>query len=327
MNKATVANMLVRFNAFAPFRFLNRSKLPVLMYHRFSEGEEFGKTSRQTFETHLRYLTRHYKIIPLTDAVSRKREGRKFPERSAVITIDDGYRDFYDIAFPVLKSFGIPATIYLVTEFVAGNCWIWTDKARYILTRTAAERLDFQINGTAFDQILGDSESRLAVAGSLNSELKELSDEEKDAHLTNLSNVRNVPVPARPTDEYAALSWDQARELAAAGIGVGSHTATHPILTNVDAARLESEMRDSRAAIHRELGSDTVHFCYPNGNVSQRERDAAEAAGYASAVTTRIKLCENDDDPFLIPRIDAEPELHRFVQATSGFDRTKTVLG
>jgi peptidoglycan/xylan/chitin deacetylase (PgdA/CDA1 family) len=261
------------------------------------------------------------------EAVERIRDGKKFPERSAVITIDDGYRDFYDIAFPVLKSFGIPATIFLVTEFVAGNCWIWTDKARYILTRTAVERLDFQINRTVFDKVLGDKKSRLTVAGSLNSELKRLSDKEKEDYLTELSDALNVPISDQPPDEYSALSWDRAKELAAQGIDIGSHTATHPILTNVDSARLVGELRDSRAAIQRELGQDTIHFCYPNGNVSQRERDATEAAAYASAVTTEIRLCENTEDLFLIPRIDAEPELRRFVQATSGFDRVKTRLG
>jgi peptidoglycan/xylan/chitin deacetylase (PgdA/CDA1 family) len=323
MIKDVVANLLVRANAFAPFRYLNRSKLLVLMYHRFSEGEEFGKTSRRTFEKHLRYLTRHYRVIPLTEAVSRIRNGQEFPKRSAVITIDDGYRDLYDIAFPVLKALRIPATIYLVTEFVAGNCWVWTDKARYILSRTPAEKLAFQINCKDFDNVLGDAESRLRFAGSLNSELKKLPDKEKEVYLIKLSDILKVPVPQHPPDEYGALSWDQARELDADGVEIGSHTSSHPILTNVDTERLESELAGSKAAIQRELGSDVVHFCYPNGNVSQRERDAAETAGYASAVTTEIKLCENGDDLLLIPRIDAESELHRFVQSTSGFDRLK----
>lgn len=323
MNKAAVANFLVRANAFAPFRFLNRSKLLVLMYHRFSEREEFGKTSRRTFEQHLRYLRRHYNIISLTEAVARIGDGKEFRERSAVITVDDGYRDFYEIAVPVLKSFGVPATIYLVTEFVAGNCWIWTDKARHILARTSAERLDFTINDKAFDQVFGDSKSRLMAAAAVNSELKKITDAEKDAHLAELSKVLKVSVPERPLEEYSALNWDQAREAAAGGIEIGSHTATHPILTRVEPLRLGVELHDSKSVIQREIGSATINFCYPNGDVSPREKQAAEAAGYASAVTTEIRLCENSDDPFLLPRIDAEPETHRFVQATSGFDRIK----
>jgi peptidoglycan/xylan/chitin deacetylase (PgdA/CDA1 family) len=323
MSKAAIANLLVRVHAFAPFRFLNRSKLPVLMYHRFSEGEEFGKTSRRTFEKHLRYLTRHYKVLPLSEAVTCIHEGVELPNRSAVITVDDGYRDFFDVGFPVLRDFRVPATIYVVTEFTTGDCWIWTDRARYILSKTAETRLDFRINGKAFNAALGDAGSRLSVAGSVNTELKKMSDADKDLCLTELSNVLKVSVPSAPPDEFSALTWDHARKLSADRIEIGSHTRTHPILTNVDSARLEVELQESMIAIQHKLQQDTIHFCYPNGNVSQRERDAAEAAGYASAVTTEIKLCENGSDPFLIPRIDAEPELHRFVQATSGFDEVK----
>lgn len=324
MNRTALANLLVRMNAFAPFRFLNRSKLPVLMYHRFSGDEEFGKTSRRVFEKHLRYLTRHYTIISLSEAVSRIREGTEIPARSAVITVDDGYRDFFEIAFPVLRSFGLPATVYLVTGFTAGECWIWTDKARYVLDATMEARLNIRINGIGFDSALGGHNDRLRLAGSVNSELKKLPDAEKDACLAELAGALKVSIPDTPPPEFGALTWDQARELAAAGIEIGSHTRTHPILTNVGPERLESELRESKEEIRRELQSDAAHFCYPNGNVSQRERDVAEAAGYASAVTTKIELCENGSDPFLIPRIDAEPELHRFIQATSGFDKVRS---
>ncbi len=324
MSKAAVANFLVRVNAFAPFRFLNRSKLLVLMYHRFSRGEEIGRTSSLTFEAHLKYLTRHYNVLSMTDASECIRKGVAFPRRSAVITIDDGYRDFYDIAFPILKNYQVPATIYVVTDFVGGRGWIWTDKARYILGKTASERLDVQIDGKKFDKEPGDPRSRLITAGALNSELKKLADQEKENYLGELALAAKVSVPELPPDEYSAFNWDQAREMSAAGIEIGSHTATHPILTNVDDRRLERELEDSKAAIQSEIGSDAPHFCYPNGDVSERERDAAASAGYASAVTTEIKLCENSADNFLIPRIDAEPEIHRFVQATSGFDRLKS---
>jgi len=293
------------------------------MYHRFSGNEEFGKTSRQTFEEHLSYLSRHYKIIRLTDAVERFQRGTKLPNRSVVITIDDGYKDFYEIAFPVLQKFNVPATIYLVTDFVNENCWIWTDKARYVLCRTKMERLDIEICGTKFDQALGGPDSRLILAGALNTELKRLSDEDKDARIAGLAKALKVDIPDRPTEGYRAFGWDDARKMAAAGIEVGSHTATHPILTNVASSRLESELRIAKSAIEGNLEKSAAHFCYPNGNASKRERDAADAAGYASAVTTEIRLCENGDDRFMLPRIDAEPEIHRFVQSTSGFDRLK----
>jgi peptidoglycan/xylan/chitin deacetylase (PgdA/CDA1 family) len=323
MDKQAVGNLLLSANAFAPLRFWNREKLPVLMYHRFSRKSAIGKTSVEALKLHLRYLTRHYQIISLTEAAARLKDGVDLPIRSAVITVDDGYRDFYDLAFPVLKSFSVPATVYLVTGFVAGENWIWTDKARWILMNSPAERVEFEIEGKVVGPILGDAASRLRVAAMLNSELKKLPDEQKDAVLDELAGRMKVTVPDRPADEFAALDPAQVRELAAGGIEIGSHTHSHPILTNIGEERLETELRRSLDSIRQMTQIDDVHFCYPNGNVSPRERDAVEAAGYASSVTTRTDLCENNEDVFMIPRIAAEPELYRFAQATSGFDHLK----
>lgn len=326
MNKAAIANMLVSVNAFAPFRFLNRSKLPILTYHRFSEREEFGKTSAKALETHLEYLAKNYRVLSLSDAVRYLQDGEPLPAGAAVITIDDGYLDFYRHAFPVLKKFGMPATFYVVTNFVDGKCWIWTDKARYILSKTADETLSFEIGNENIERRLTDRRSRFNAAAAVNAELKKLPDEKKDDVLIELAKVMKVEIPDLPPPEFAAINWDQARELSAGGIDIGSHTANHPLLTNVDAERLGSELKISRLKIQDELQYDNVNFCYPNGNVSTRESDAVESAGYASAVTTEIRLCENNDNRFLLPRLDAEPEMHRFIQATSGFDRMKKAI-
>lgn len=323
MLKTRALNFLTRSNAFALARFLNRHRFPILMYHRFSRKEEFGKTSQTTFESHLNYLTKHYRLISLDELVEYGHKGESVPPRSVAITIDDGYRDFYDVAFPVLKKFDLPATLYVVTGFIDGKNWIWTDKARYICGNTAVKRCEIIIGGKKIELRLSDSHSRLEAAGSINSELKKMPDEEKDSMLLDFASRMGVTVPNLPSDEFGPLGWDKAREMLEDKIYIGSHTANHPILTNVSDDALEMELRMSKSTLEEKLQTASVHFCYPNGNVSKRERDAAEQAGYVSAVTTELRLCENGDDLFSLPRIDAEPEMHRFVQATSGFDRLK----
>lgn len=322
MIKQTALNLLVSADFFSVFRYVNRARLPILMYHRFSEVEEWGKTSRKTFETHLKYLTRHYKIISLSDAVKYLKEGN-LPKRCAVLTIDDGYRDFYDIAFPVLKNFEVPAALYVVTAFLDGKSWIWTDKARYLLTKTNDDRLSFAVGARSFDEKLGAHNARLALAGKINSELKTLPDNEKDGVLNDLAHSLSVDLADVPPFEFGPISWDHAREMSFAGIEIGSHTVNHPILTNVDPDALSDELSTSRYILQNNLQIDKLHFCYPNGNGSKRERDAAENAGYESAVTTEIRICEPSDDRFLLPRIDAEPQIERLIQSTSGFDAFK----
>lgn len=318
MIKNAAINILLRTNAFSVFRNANKAKTPILMYHRFSEGEEYGKTSRQTFETHLKYLTKNYKIVSLTHAVMHGTDNR-----TAVLTVDDGYCDFYDVAFPVLKKFGVTATLYAVTGFVSKRCWIWTDKARHILGRTRLEKFQFQIGRKEFDEELGNADSRLDLAGRVNSELKKLSDDEKELVLGELATKLEVNLDELPPAEFGPTNWDQLREMAKAGIEIGSHTVNHPILTNVAADVLADELTSSKLELENILQTPTIHFCYPNGNVSGRERDAAEKVGYTSAVTTEIRLRDRSDDHFLLPRIDAEPEIERLIQSTSGFDAFK----
>lgn len=323
MSKAAVAEMLVSANAFAPFRFFNRNKLLFLMYHRFSVDQQPGRTDRGTLERHLAYLRKNYKVVSLSDAVDAMREGRQLSPRSAVITIDDGYRDAYEVAFPIFKKFGFPATLYVVTDFVEGKCWIWTDIARFVVANSKKQAVSFRVGEKLIERDLNSVGSRSNAAAAINAELKKLPDSGKDQALADLAGVLDVQIPDLPPGDLGPLSWDQASEIEKGGIEIGSHTVTHPILTNVDEDRLYRELELSRTAVSHRLQKDAVHFCYPNGNVGGRERDAAEAAGFASAVTTEIRLCQNDEDRFLIPRIDAEPEMHRFVQATSGFDQFK----
>ena len=260
MLKETVLNLMVGLDAFSAFRFVNRAKLPILMYHRFSESQESGKTSRQTFETHLSYLTKNYKIISMTDAVRYLTDGNSLPNRSAVLTIDDGYRDFYDVAFPVLKNYNVPATLYLVTGFVNRDCWIWTDKARYLLGNTRNTRFSFGINGKYFDEELGDSDSRLSLAGRVNFELKKIPDHEKETILKEIEKWVGIHLDIIPSPEFGPVSWEQVRELSDGGVEIGSHTINHPILTNVDAEILTDELTRSKTELEDKLQAEICTF-------------------------------------------------------------------
>src|SRR5689334_15185473 len=124
--------------AFAAFRIANRRKLLILTYHRFSHGDEPAKTSAAAFTEQLAYLRAHYTIVPLS-SIAR---GDPPPPGSVAITIDDGYRDAYDVAYPILRRFDASATIFVVTDFIDGRDWLWTDKVRFIARRAEAARMN-----------------------------------------------------------------------------------------------------------------------------------------------------------------------------------------
>lgn len=317
---------MVKTNAFAPFRFLNRSKVPILMYHRFSRDDNFNATSVETLTKHLEYLTKYYQIIPLSDLSEKIKNNEPVAPNSAVITIDDGYDDAFEIAYPLFKKFNAPATLFVVTDFLDGKIWIWTDKARYLLFNTKLTEFTFEIGAKTFEIKLTDKNSRLNFATKINSELKKLSNAERDEKINELTEIAQVELSELPPKEFSPISWDQAREMDKNGVAIESHTVTHPILTNISEADLSFELTKSREVLQEKLNREVKIFCYPNGNVASRESQAVSQANYDCAVTTEIRLSTATDNLFLLPRIDAEPDMTRFIQATSGFDNLKTIF-
>ena len=321
--KRAVLNMMRLTGAFAMLRLLNRNRALILTYHRFSRKNDGVSTSAAAFSEQLAYLNAHYRVVPLPQLVELVRGGGTFPERLAAITIDDGYRDAYEIAFPLLRRYGMPATLYVVTQFVEGRLWLWTDKIRFLLSQTGSPELRVKIKGRERLLAIKGEGSRRAAAETINGDLKQLSDEEKDQTINEIAASLRIRIPETPPAQFDAINWDQAREMADAGIEIGSHTVTHPILTNISDEHLQLELSQSRAQIEAQLKRRIDHFCYPNGDFDSRVREAAARAGYGSAVTCLRGMNLSGADPLTLRRVHTESDLTHFEQSTSGFEDLK----
>jgi peptidoglycan/xylan/chitin deacetylase (PgdA/CDA1 family) len=312
--------------AFATLRMLNRGRALILTYHRFSRlGDELS-TGAAAFDEQLAYLAANYRVAPLSQLAERLRGAGEMPRGLAAITIDDGYRDAYEIAYPILRRYNLPATVFVVTEFVAGRSWLWTDKMRYLTSRTASAELSAMINGKQWKFKLSDRQSRLRAAEQVNAVLKQLDNGTKDEAINLIAGSLGVTIPLAPPDEFASINWDEAREMDAHGVEIGSHTLTHPILTRISDERLRREMRESRLKIEEALRRPVEQFCYPNGDNDERVRRAVRQAGYSSAVTCGSGLNKMGDDPLSLRRIHTEDNLTRFIHSTSGFEEVKNTM-
>jgi peptidoglycan/xylan/chitin deacetylase (PgdA/CDA1 family) len=321
--KQAALKLLTKAGAFAPFRAANRGRVLVLTYHRFSDEADAHATSAAAFDAHLRYLKARYTLVPLSRVAAHYAGREELPPRAACVTIDDGFRDAYDIAFPILRRHGVPATLFVITDFLDGRAWMWTDKLRHVALRTKADKLTAEVGGRALEAKLGGRHSRLAAAGRVNSELKKLSAAGRDEVISRVAAAHGVPLGDAPPAEFGPVTWGQAREMDAGGLEIGSHTVTHPILTKADDGQLRRELRDSRARLEAELGRGVDLFCYPNGAFDERVRRETESAGYLCAVTTLHGLNERRADPLTLRRVSAEADLPHFVQSTSGFEQLK----
>jgi peptidoglycan/xylan/chitin deacetylase (PgdA/CDA1 family) len=204
--------------------------VPILMYHYIrvnpDPNDQIGyglSVTPEAFKAEMEFLAaRGYRAIAMRDLEPYVATGRTPPEKTVVLTFDDGYRDFYTEAFPLLKKLGFGATLYMITDLIDNN--------RY-------------------------------------------------------------------------LTADMLRELSAAGIEVGSHSASHADMPSLRPDRLRHELVDSRAILEGIVGRPVVAFCYPSGRYSASVRQAVQAAGYTTSVTVEPGIFHGKEERFTIPRV------------------------
>ncbi|NNE66287.1 MAG: polysaccharide deacetylase family protein [Pyrinomonadaceae bacterium] len=325
--KKQILQSIYSLGGFRPFHFLKRNELLILTYHRFSEEPSPTTVSREELQEHLSYLKKNTNVVSLDDAVQMISEESDLPENPVAITIDDGYRDAYDIAFPLLGKYKLPATLYVITNFLNREIWLWTDLMRFIFSTTSKTEFESDIGNGKFHVELLDDDSRIDAAALVNSHLKKVSDETKNEAIRQFADDLGVEVPSVPPSGYEAIDWEQAREMDRAGLTIECHTVNHPILTKIPGEELERELSESKKMISRELGRECRHFCYPNGVFDSKIRDAVERAGFESAVSTRYGFCKPGDDRYQLKRIDSQPKIANFAQSVSGFEQIRENIG
>jgi hypothetical protein len=214
--------------------------------------------------------------------------------------------------------------LFVITDFADGKTWLWTDKLRYLTSQVPSGRTTIRFNGGELNFDLDGELTRFHAADVVNSVLKKLPNDARDAALEELAAALNVVVPSLPPKQYGAASWEKLCEMDKYGIEIGSHTVTHPILPNLSDDELRRELTESRSRLEIMLNRPVTLFCYPNGSYDDRTRRAVLEAGYKCAVTTRPTLNDKKSDPLTLSRIPSELDMDRFIQSTCGFEQLKS---
>jgi peptidoglycan/xylan/chitin deacetylase (PgdA/CDA1 family) len=260
----------------------------ILIYHRVSPfpiGD--GMTiSQVAFDAQLQYLKNKYTVVSL-DEVSEALKGNRPVKRGLIaITFDDGYRDNYDRAWPILARHGIPATIFVAVGPVDGDTSLWTEEIKGRLSETTCQVLDLGAIGWGSWPLRTPAE-KLACLHAVKERLKALPDPEREAKLQDIfqalgtCNQRSI--------QKDMLTWDMLREMSKGGVSIGAHTVTHRILTRISPSEAEWEITESRHRIEQRLGEPVRHFAYPNGTYSDWNAEIqkmVKQAGFETACTT-----------------------------------------
>jgi peptidoglycan/xylan/chitin deacetylase (PgdA/CDA1 family) len=293
-----------------------RRAIRILMYHRFP------KESR--FEAQCAHLKKYYVPISLTEALAKLGGAALIPDGLVVVTVDDGYRDFFENAFPVLNRYQIPSTVFLTTDLPDHNGWLWVDQVTWCIRQSKVREIELKI-GERDRWMFYTDDQRRAVATLIKEAMKKIPNQERLELLDQLPRLLEVELPSQPPDSYAPLQWDDVRMLAKNGVGFGAHTRTHPILSRLATVeQLQAEIGGSKLRIEQEAGVKVRHFCYPNGtpaDFTPQIVDVVRAEGYSTAVTGNPGVNRFGANPFELNRIAVEPyddEL-RFSRVVAGY--------
>lgn len=311
-------------NSLAKVRF--KDKAFVLMYHRvitelkssnhLSQGGIV--ISKAVFEKQMRFLREHFNVLPLNEFIECI-EGRKtFGPNSCLVTFDDGWRDNFQNAYPLLKEMGIPATIFVATDFVGENKLFWQERitgllyglhealesegdvSRYVLRHfpdMAIRRILLCKRDRVKEEILGYIRM-----------LKGKANEEIDESLQRLTDL-TLKVKKKADEERAFLDWDEIKVMAGNGISFGSHGKSHVILTRLSKCEIEKEALESRELLEKKLGVPVCTFSYPNGDYSEEVTEIVQNSGYRVAFSTARGTHSIDDYPYRIRRINIHEDM------------------
>jgi peptidoglycan/xylan/chitin deacetylase (PgdA/CDA1 family) len=300
-------------------RWQNRSRNRVLTYHNFQPS------GTEAFEKQCEHIRHYYNPVSLDEVAAYVRDGKALPRNSVALTVDDGYRDFYLHAYPVLRRHQIPATVFLMTNFLDRREWPWWDRLRYAFLQAKVDSILLRVGELEQARYtLRDPASRVAAFERTAEELKAVPNAARLDFIARLPETFGIDMPSDPPAEIEPMKWDEVREMASNGISFGAHTKSHPILASIGDEQLREEIEGSKQRIQDELGWPPAHFCYPNGraaDITDRVRSAVEQAQFSTAVSTESGWNEPGSDPYMLKRLSMETGVSTFYfrQQVAGF--------
>lgn len=285
-----------------------QDKIIVLMYHDISEDEDkieaWTVVRKSHFVRQMEYLSSHFDVVPLEEAIAQMGHPEGDQKPKVVITFDDGYAGYKEILLSVMKSMDIPVTLFLSTQSIQDQTLYWYDRVISALQGDEAIHLNLNplsLGSYRFNQCRGaenwrEIERLLRDLKILNPKIKENAVE---YILKNLNGSQK-----RDSHRITPLSMEALRELAECPlITIGAHSHGHNILTHLTKEDVRKDVETSKLLLEKWIDRPVRYFSYPNGSYDDHVVHALKETGFECSVTTVARPWGKGDSFFAIPRI------------------------
>ncbi len=296
-----------------------RGKAVVLMYHRvLTSGERDASSShpalvvdRETFARQMAFLKRRFRVLSVEEFAACLERRQPFPDRSCLITFDDGWRDNYLNALPALDAHGLPALVFLPVNYIGDARVFWQEALTHLLIRAIAvarrdaaarQRLAELLTPTGLATVLesADGDPKPLVFAAVDSQ-KRFPRATIDDLLRRLAGELGIKLEdLSKTDGF--MNWEQVEAMGRHRVAFGAHGVEHLLLSKVTAEEAEREIRESWTVVDARLKPAVKTFSYPNGYTTPEVVGRVKAAGYRLAFVTRWGFVSHASDPLTLPR-------------------------
>ncbi len=270
--------------------------LAVFTYHRVLEPaanpfyDPVVSATPDTLGARMDWIKKRFLLPTLNQVVDQIESGRPWPAPAALVTFDDGTRDNFELAAPILAEHGIPAVFFIPTLFLESPRLPWWDKLAYLTKQTRAKRFTVSLaDGRTLvldlEIMTRDQAIQALVQAILAKWITGL-----DAFFADLTAQARVTLDDERLGRELFMSWDQARELVRgpAGFTIGSHGHSHPWLAELSASDQRRELADSRRILEQRLDRGVITVAYPHGGpdaYTEETKTIAAEVGYRAAFT------------------------------------------
>lgn len=307
--------------------------VPIFFLHRsYDANRKTQGLAAEYLAESLQYLSDNdFHHISLETLIEAIREQSPLPARSVVFCMDDGFYDQGDKLGSVFADFHVPATFFVLTDFVDSEGWPWDSKVNYIVNHAEADNIQLTIEGESIGFMLETDFHKSQTRRRLRDLMKSQPGERIDEILAQLVEASGVTVPEEPPAWERPANWDQLRHLESRGLRIAPHSRSHRILSTLSDAECEHEIRYSTERVKAELKDPAPVFCYPTGretDFGDREIEIVKSLGFTGAVSSipgsARKKPPMRDYIYQLPRYELPEDPVRFHQYNSWVEAVRS---
>jgi len=298
-SKEVILNILQFFGIYRIFAFFNRNKLIVLMYHgvsrqqerRGAEDYDQSHVDEDKFNLQMRYLSSHYNVVSAEDLIRCIIHGEKLPKYSVMITADDGFKNNYTAAFPILRELGLPATIFVATGYVSGDRTLVLDEIIYSIANTPKQDIAIRCNGEVIKFNIGTERNKIDTCKRIKDLIFFMDKDDQEEVAGFIVDETGIDLSEKigEYEDYSFLSWNELEEMQKNNVYIGAHADNHVNLTGLPESRTREEIALSSEKILTNLGNRPLLFSYPYGGhnaYNETTKNLLKDFGYVCAFTT-----------------------------------------